>query len=367
MAGHEAMSVRPFIAFLFFDSMEKHVNISLEETNHDDRAREGIVFRKSLGTYTVHSDGEIVQCAISSKLHKNLEYWWGVSKSPEAHVRVKKVHDIREVDPVAIGDRVRFTEEDGDGTCQGMIVQVLPRRNRLSRLATGHKPIEQVIVANVDQVMPVFAVRHPQPKWRQLDRYLAAAESAGIPAVVCITKSDLAQDDDNITGIAAIYENIGYRVLVTSTITGEGIPAFEQAIRGRITALIGKSGTGKTSLLNTVQPGLGLRVNEISKATGKGKHTTSGLEMFPLDGGGGVIDTPGMREFELWYDPSEGGLASLFVEMRPYIGMCRFGLDCRHRYEPGCAIKEAVQSGKITEMRYDSYIHVLRHMPEGQY
>lgn len=320
--------------------------------------REGVVFRKSLGTYTVHIKDEIVQCAISSKLRKHLEYWWGVSQSPGMHKRVKEVHDIREVDPIAIGDVVRFVEAPD----QGMIVEVLPRRNAFSRPAAGRKPIEQVIVANVDQVMPVFAAREPSPKWRQLDRYIAAAEFAGVPSVICINKIDLARTDDGIHEIAAVYERIGYRVLLTSAATGEGIDAFAKTLRGRVTALTGRSGVGKTSLLNAVQPELGLRVGEVSQATGKGRHITSQLEMFPLVDGGSIIDTPGMREFEIRREPAEGGLASLFVEMRPYIGQCRFGLDCDHWHEPDCAVKEATEAGEIAQMRYDSYVHILRHL-----
>jgi ribosome biogenesis GTPase len=329
--------------------------------------QEGIVFRKSLGTYTVHTDSRIVQCSLSSKLHKHLEYWWGVSQSPGMHKRVKQVHDIREVDPVAIGDVVRFVGAPADAQShsadEGMIVEVLPRRNTFSRPAAGRKPIEQVIVANVDQVMPVFAARDPSPKWRQLDRYIAAAEFAGVPPVICINKIDLAQTEDGIAEVAAMYERVGYRVLLTSATTGEGIDAFAEILRGRVTAMTGRSGVGKTSLLNTIQPELGLRVSEVSRVTGKGRHTTSQLEMFPLANGGAIVDTPGMREFEIRHEPAEGGLASLFVEMRPYIGQCRFGLDCEHWHEPDCAIKEATEAGEIAQMRYDSYVHILRHMP----
>ena len=331
-------------------------------TQPEPGCREGTVFRKSLGTYSVNTSGGVVQCSISSKLRKHLEYWWEASQSPGMHKHVKKVHDIREVDPVAIGDTVRFVETPDDRD-EGMIVEVLPRRNAFSRPAAGRKPIEQIIVANVDQVMPVFAAREPKPKWRQLDRYIAAAEFAGVPSVVCINKIDLARTDDGIDEIATLYERIGYRVLLTSATTGEGIGAFAESLRGRVTAMIGRSGVGKTSLLNAVQPELGLRVGEISQATGKGRHTTSQLEMFPLGGGGGVIDTPGMREFEIHDEPAEGGLASLFVEMQPYIGQCRFRLSCEHRHEPDCAIKEATEAGEIAQMRYDSYIHILRHMP----
>jgi ribosome biogenesis GTPase len=310
-------------------------------------------------------DDTIVQCSISSKLRKHLEYWWDVSQSADVHKRVKQVHDIREVDPIAIGDRVRFVDAPGDDQA-GMIVEVLPRRNAFFRPAAGPKPLKQVIAANIDQMMPVFAARQPNPKWRQLDRYIAAAEFAGVQTVICINKIDLARKSDDVQAIAAIYERIGYRVLLTSAVTGEGIDIFVKTLQGRVTTLTGRSGVGKTSLLNAVQPDLGLRVNEVSQATGKGKHTTSQLAMFSIDGGGGIIDTPGMREFEIRHEHTEGGLASLFIEMRPLIGQCRFGLSCEHWHEPDCAIKAAVETGEITQMRYDSYVHMLRHIRRKQ-
>jgi len=318
------------------------------------------VFRKLRGTYAVQAGDQIVACTLSSKLHKQLETWWENSHAPGLHRRVKAVHKITETDPVAVGDRVQFVPAP-DGS--GVIVQVLPRRNTFSRSAAGHGNLEQIIVANVDQVIPVFAIRQPNPKWRQLDRYLAVAEASEIPALVCITKTDLAQEQDRLSQIVSIYEGIGYRVIPTSTVTGEGVRNLAQALHGRISAVVGKSGVGKTSLLNCIQPGLGLPTRAVSRATGKGKHTTSHLEIYKLDGGGGVIDTPGTREFDLWHHPEDGGLAHLYVEMQPYIGKCRFGLDCLHRQEPGCAVREAVAAGEITQMRYDSYLHTLRHMP----
>ncbi len=323
-----------------------------------DSLREGVVYRKTQGSYSVQSGSQIAECAISSKLRKHLEQWMGISASTNVRRQIKAVHDIREVDPVAIGDRVRYQPGNGDGSA-GLIVEVLERRNRLSRLSPGPRPVEQVIVANVDQVIPVMSLRQPAVQWPLLDRYLAAAESARIPAAICFTKVDLAGDDDELAVAVAVYRRLGYPVLWTSAVGGEGLAEFAAAIRGRVSVLVGKSGVGKSSLLNAVQPGLGLRVNEISQATGKGKHTTTHLEMFALDGEGWIVDTPGMREFALWPDEVEGGLAGLFVEMRPYVGRCRFGLDCTHTHEPGCAVKEAVRAGRVAERRYESYVKLL--------
>jgi ribosome biogenesis GTPase len=315
----------------------------------------GIVFRKSQGVYMVQTGQQIVQCEITSKLRKNLEQWGGISQSTNIRREIKAVHDIKQVDPVAIGDQVTYTET----ATGGMIMDVLPRRNWLSRRAAGDKPLEQVIVANLDQVVAVMAARKPDPKWALLDRYLAAAESAGVPALICITKMDLVDDDLELNEIMNLYRQLGYQVVASSSESGDGIDVVREALCGKVSVMIGKSGVGKSSLLNAIEPGLGLRVNEVSQLTEKGKHTTTHLEMFPLENGGAIVDTPGMREFGLWYEDIEGGLAYLFPEMRPYVGTCRFGLDCKHANEPGCAIKHAVDEGTIAPHRYESYLKLL--------
>jgi ribosome biogenesis GTPase len=313
----------------------------------------GQVFRKSTGQYFVKADGKIVVCSISSTLRKHLVYPTADPTSVRPHV--VEVKDIKTVDPVAIGDMVSFVDAGNDS---GMITEILPRRNKLSRSAAGRKPLEQVIVANIDQVIPVVAAARPAPKWRLLDRYLADAEAAGIPVLICITKLDLADENRLMEGVG-IYERIGYPAVLTSAVSGKGIDECKEMLEGRISVLVGKSGVGKTTLLNAIQPGLGLRVREVSGSTGKGKHTTSHLELFELDCGGGVVDTPGMREFSLW-DIDGTDVASLFPEMRPYIGHCRFGLNCSHTHEPECAIKEAVEAGDIAESRYESYVRMKR-------
>jgi ribosome biogenesis GTPase len=240
----------------------------------------------------------------------------------------------------------------------GLITEVLPRKSKLVRrsavpMPTAH-PYEQIIVANVDQVVPIFSAAQPPPKWNLLDRYLASAESLDLPSLICITKLDLAGQDAQLQAEMDVYRQIGYRVLLTSIVTGEGIEALRLALQGRISVFVGKSGVGKTSLLNAMQPGLGLRVNAVNQVTGKGKHTTTNLEMFPLENGGSVVDTPGMREFGLW-EMDESDLALFFPEMRPFVGRCKFGLDCSHENEPGCAIRKAVAEGKIAPRRYATF------------
>ena len=317
-----------------------------------DATAHGTVHRKSRGAYSVQVGDRVVVCSISSKLRKVLVY--PIADEGSARQRVVGVENIRAADPIAIGDEVGIVVEDSGG---GVIKDILPRRNEFRRKAAGNHPWEQVIVANVDQVIPVFAVAKPKPKWGMLDRYLVNAEAAGVPVLICITKMDLADEEDRLYETLQIYEAIGYPVIATSVTTPSGIDEIRDALKDRVSVLVGKSGVGKTSLLNAVQKELGLKVREVSGSTGKGKHTTSHLEMFPLDIGGAIIDTPGMREFGL-LDLSKTDLAELFPEMRPFVGQCKFGANCAHKSEPGCAIKEAVDAGEIANSRYQSYVRM---------
>jgi len=318
---------------------------------------EGIVFKKLLGKYFARAAERTFECSISSRLRKQLIYPIAAPTDPKRRgKRVQAVRNIEVVDPVAIGDHVHVIEAD-HGT--GVITEVLPRRNKLVRPTAekeGKHPLEQVIVANLDQVVAVFSL-HPDPKWHMLDRYLTMAEATNIPALICLTKLDLADNAETLEAIAEEYRRIGYPTLLTSALNVTGIEALKGALCGKLSALIGKSGAGKTTLLNAIQPGLGLRVNAVNAHTSEGKHTTTHLEMFDLDFGGSVVDTPGLRLFKLWDVPMEE-LASLLPEMRPYVGRCQFGLDCTHTHEPGCAIKAGVNSGGIPVRRYESYLNM---------
>ncbi|GAC1473708.1 MAG: ribosome small subunit-dependent GTPase A [Chloroflexota bacterium] len=311
----------------------------------------GTVFRKSQGRYAVDVHGTTVECTLSNRLRKQLLY--PIADASSLRHRVVGVIDINAVDPVAIGDLVDVVPA---AACTGMIVEVAPRRNHLSRRAAGPKPLEQVIVANADQFVPVMAATRPHPSWELLDRYLAAAEEACLPVFVVITKMDLA-DRAAIEQQVAPFREMGYEVVCTSATTCEGIEQVKSALTGKMSVVVGKSGVGKSSLLNALQPGLGLRVSEVGHGTNKGRHTTTHLERFPLTFGGSIVDTPGMREFGLWnVDAQE--LAHLFIEFQPHLGRCRFGLDCCHDREPGCSIRAAVDAGRITERRYKSYVRM---------
>jgi ribosome biogenesis GTPase len=330
----------------------------------------GVVYKKTIGNYTVHTDGQAVVCELSNRIRKQLVY--PIADPHNVHHRVQKVVELDHMDPLAVGDEVRYIHAEGS---KGLIVELLPRRNKLTRRSAVPKPIhhgahpfEQIIVTNVDQVVCVMSAAQPEPKWNLLDRYLASAESAEVPALICITKLDLVNGQEGeLTEALEEFRRIGYACVLTSSVTLEGIDEIRSNLEGKTSALIGKSGVGKSALLNVLQPGLGLRVKEVNQATGKGRHTTTNLEMFALDNGGAIVDTPGTREFGLWNFDDD--LALLFKEMQPLVGKCRFGLDCQHDEEPGCAIRQAVMDGRISPRRYQSYlqlnqegIHVSRNL-----
>ena len=317
-------------------------------------AQEGTVIRQYLGHYYVAAGCRVVACALSSRLWKQFQY---PQASPGSRRRrVQAVRQVRVVDPVAIGDRVRFDQEEGE---TGLIREVLPRRNRVSRRASGGSHKEQILAANIDQIIPVFSADEPPPEWELLDRMLAIAEQQGIPAAICFNKMDLT--DAACAGeTVAMYERIGYGVVYTSVKSGLGKEAFRDQLRNRVSLFVGPSGVGKSSLLNWLQPGLKLRTAEVSQSTGEGRHTTSHLELVALEDGGLVGDIPGVREFYLW-DVGPEEVPALFREFRGRLGRCRFR-NCSHIHEPGCAVKEALEAGEIEGRRYASYLR-LRDRP----
>lgn len=259
----------------------------------------------------------------------------------------------------AIGDHVDVSLQP-DGT--GMIEAVAPRARVLSRRAPDEHgrgsarqdddAVEQVMVANPDQVVFVFACARPAPHLRMLDRFLVVAEVNAVPALICANKLDLVPVEA-AHGLFGLYGRLGYTVVYTSTVTGAGLEDLRGYLRGRLSVLSGPSGVGKSSLLNALQPGLGLQARAVSEATFKGRHTTVYSELLPLKEGGYVADTPGIRSLGLWdVEPNE--LDAYFVDIQPYVARCAFS-DCTHLHEPGCAVLQAVQAGEIAASRYDSY------------
>jgi ribosome biogenesis GTPase len=327
--------------------------------NTNDENDVGVVFRKTTGHYTVHTRGRELDCSLSSLIHKQLIF--PTADPTSLRHTVQEVRELNHVDPVAIGDRVRYLEA-GDG--RGVIVEILPRDSKLSRPAPvpGQRVFEQIIVSNAELIVPVFAIANPTPKWGLLDRYLVSAEAAEIPSLIVINKIDLAWKNPGFDEEIEIYRRIGYPVLLVSAAAGEGIEELKLALQGKQSVMVGKSGVGKTSLLNAIQPGLGLRVKAVSQGElGKGRHTTTHFEMFELEFGGALVDTPGIREFGLW-DITADELAYLFPEMADYIGRCRFGLSCNHDQEPGCAVRQAVMAEAISPYRYQSYMNLRREL-----
>lgn len=259
---------------------------------------------------------------------------------------------------VAVGDRVTVVENE-DGT--GKIDSIAERKTVLSRTRpspTGRRQAvdqEQVLVANLDQVIFVLAAKNPALNLRKLDRFLVIAEMNNVQAIICLNKIDLDKKGKARQSLQ-IYEEIGYPVVWTSTVDNVGIDELRDYLTDKITVFSGSSGVGKSSLLNAVEPGLGLKVSNVSKATGKGMHTTRYAELFPLENGGYVADTPGIRGLAL-FDIEYTELDAYFKEMAPLVPLCQFS-DCSHKHEPGCAIIEAVENGRISPQRYDSYLRL---------
>ena len=305
---------------------------------------DGLIIKAQSGFFTVHTDSGDYVCRVRGRLKQ----------------------ERRDTDLVAVGDRVRISlAEDGSG----MIEEIAERERALARLAPHPRgrgsrrwnrdgylaEREQVIFANPDQAVFVFSCAEPSPRLRMLDRLLVGAEIKDIPIVVCANKIELVGRQE-ARAIFGIYAEIGYPVLYTSAVTGEGIGELHATLRGRISGLVGPSGVGKTSLLNAMQPGLGLRVREVSQATSKGRHTTVVPQLLPLDVGGWVADTPGIRALALFdVDPEE--LDAYFPDIAPLVARCQFS-DCTHTVEPGCAVMQAVEEGRVGYHRYESYVRL---------
>ena len=279
----------------------------------------------------------------------------------EAVLRGRVKREDRVGDKVVVGDRVEVARAEGAGEQVWTIESVDERTSSLVRKAPGKAPRPKIIAANVDQILIVFAATHPAPHLRMLDRFLVLCESSALDAVIVANKVDLIGGESAAREIFGLYEGIGYPVIYTAAKQGIGIDALRERICGQISAVAGPSGVGKSSLLNAVQPGLALRVASVSDAVGKGRHTTVTAQLIPLECGGYVADTPGLRELGLWGIPDEE-LALHFPEFAPFLGACRYANSCTHTHEPACAVQNATAEGRIPPSRYESY----RRMWEGE-
>lgn len=251
---------------------------------------------------------------------------------------------------VAAGDRVLFRPAENR---EGIIERIEPRHGILSRGTRGR---QHVLVANVDLLVIVGSAAEPYLKPNLIDRFLVSAEQAHLRPCICINKIDLV-DPAALQPLVGVYGQMGYRVLLVSARTGFGIDRLRRALAGRQSVISGQSGVGKSSLLNAVQPGLGLAVAEVSAESQKGRHTTTTARLLPLAGGGYVVDTPGIRQFQLW-DIAPEEVAGLYRDVRPFVSRCDFP-DCTHTHEAGCAVKNAVADGWLDARRYESYCQLF--------
>lgn len=274
--------------------------------------------------------------------------------------RLKQVRDELPL-KLSVGDRVALTPGDRGGAW--VIDEIRPRKSQLARREPGGRVGERVVVANLDQVIVVFAAANPEPHARMLDRFLVIAEANALGSRIVINKSDLVPEAETRARFAD-YVRAGYPLHLTSAREGTGLEELHAALDGRVSALSGPSGVGKSSLLNALYPGLDLRVGEISESVNKGRHTTVGAVLHPLPGSGYVADTPGLREVGVWGLSGEQ-LDRCFPEFRPLVDECRFN-DCSHSIEPGCSVRHAVDGGVVSADRYDSYLKLRAEMDESE-
>lgn len=250
---------------------------------------------------------------------------------------------------VAAGDKVWFRPENQD---EGFIERIEPRRGMLCRTSKGRR---HVIVANVDQLLIVASAAEPALKPNLIDRFIVTAEKAKIRPVICINKIDLI-DPADLQPLVGVYGQMGYEILLISALTGFGTDRLRDLVIGRETVVSGQSGVGKSSILNAIEPALSLRVREVSEENQKGRHTTTTAQLIPLSAGGYILDTPGIRQFQLW-DVIPEEVAGFFRDLRPYINLCKFP-DCTHMHEATCAVKDAVADGRLDARRYESYCQI---------
>lgn len=306
---------------------------------------DGLVIKNTGSSYLVRTDsGEDHSCKI------------------KGHFRLK---GIRTTNPIAVGDRVGITVNP-DGSAY--ITEIMPRKNYIIRRASNLSKEAHIIAANLDQACLIVTLANPVTSTTFIDRFLSTAEAYRVKAIIVINKTDLLTDPEDaelLEAVTYLYQSIGYDVIHTSARTGEGIDTLREALAGKTTLLSGNSGVGKSSLINDIIPGLELRTAEISATHQTGMHTTTFSEMFPLPDGGYIIDTPGVKGFgTIDYDKYE--VAHFFPDIFRAAEECRYG-NCTHTREPGCAVLQAVEDGRIAQSRYASYLSILDDIDHEKY
>ncbi len=278
---------------------------------------------------------------------------------------VLRLKGMRCTNPVAVGDIVQVEDKGGDAPVVGAIE---PRKNYIIRRASNLSKEFQIIAANLDQAVLVATLTNPETSTTFIDRFLATAEAYQVPAVLCFNKVDLLDNEGmrhQLTELQTLYRNIGYTVILMSARTGDGAEALREQLSGKMSLLSGNSGVGKSSIINLMVPEAHVRVGDVSNTHHKGMHTTTFSEMLDLPGGGSIIDTPGVKAFGT-IDFERAEVAHYFPEIFRISDNCRFN-NCTHTHEPGCAVRDAVESGEIALSRYTSYLSILDEDPNNKY
>ncbi|MBT8221027.1 MAG: ribosome small subunit-dependent GTPase A [Bacteroidia bacterium] len=305
--------------------------------------KQGIVVKSTGSWYDVKGDdGHIIACRIIGKF---------------------RLKGLGLTNPVAVGDRVSFEMEADD---KGIIKKIASRSNYVVRQSPRKKHQLHLLASNIDQAILVMTIVHPNLKQGFIDRFLLMTEPHDIPVIIVFNKSDLYKADDMeiFEVLKMIYQDIGYQVMLVSALEKTGIEELKQALAEKITLVCGQSGVGKSSLMRAIDPELDIKVKEISDYSGKGQHTTTFAEMYKI-GSGHIIDTPGIKTLS-FNNLSTQDVAHNFREIFKESEHCKFG-NCQHREEPGCAVKEAIEDGRISELRHDNYLKIIDEIEEQNY